>query len=123
MSTLPLREALEAALPERPFHVELWDGTALPSADGGPTFTLRSPEALGHLLRAPGQLGVGRAYVTGALEVDDVERALALLDTWSPPPIDMPNDPFGAPLLVLADQSLRKEPTIPLICAWLTPRP
>ena len=88
MSTAPLREALEEALPDRPFRIDLWDGTSLPSADGGPTFRLRSPQALGHVLRSPGQLGVGRAYVSGALDVDDVEGALQLLDTWSPPPID-----------------------------------
>ena len=88
-ATAALREALEEALPERPFRIELWDGTALPSADGGPTFTLRSPEALGQVLRAPGELGVGRAYVTGALEIDSVDAVLELLDGWSPPPIDL----------------------------------
>ena len=88
-ATSALREALEAALPERPFRIELWDGTTLPSADGGPTFTVRSPAALGHVLRAPGQLGVGRAYVTGALDIDSVDAALELLDGWSPPPIEV----------------------------------
>jgi cyclopropane-fatty-acyl-phospholipid synthase len=89
-ATAPLRTALAAALPERPFTVELWDGTALPPTNGaGPTFRLVSPRALGHVLRAPGQLGVGRAYVTGALEVDDIDAALALLDRWRAPPIDM----------------------------------
>jgi cyclopropane-fatty-acyl-phospholipid synthase len=45
--TLRLREALARALPERPFRVELWDGSALQptNGDGGPTFTLRSPRA------------------------------------------------------------------------------
>jgi cyclopropane-fatty-acyl-phospholipid synthase len=86
--TKPLRDALEAALPERPFRIELWDGSALPSSGGGPTFTLRSPQALGHVLRAPGQLGVGRAYVSGALDVDSVDAALELLDGWKAPPID-----------------------------------
>ena len=66
-----------------------WDGTALPATNGsGPRFTLRSPAALAHVLRAPGQLGMGRAYVAGELEVDDVEEALTLLDTWSPPTLD-----------------------------------
>jgi cyclopropane-fatty-acyl-phospholipid synthase len=87
--TDPLRKALDAALPERPFRLELWDGSALPSAGGdGPTFSLRSPAALGHLLRSPGQLGVGRAYVTGALDVDSIDGVLELLDDWSPRPID-----------------------------------
>ena len=89
MSTAPLREALAEALPERPFRVELWDGSELPSTSGdGPVFSVRSPVALGHMLRAPGQLGLGRAYVAGALDVDDVDKVLALLDGYSPPPVD-----------------------------------
>ena len=89
--TAPLREALAEALPDRPFRVELWDGTSLPSTDGdgGPVFTVRSPKALAHALRAPGQLGIGRAYVAGEIEVDDVDKALDLLDGWRPPPIDL----------------------------------
>ena len=34
--TAPLREALEEALPERPFRIELWDGTELPSVERRP---------------------------------------------------------------------------------------
>jgi cyclopropane-fatty-acyl-phospholipid synthase len=84
-----LRGALEEALPERPFRVELWDGSALPATNGaGPTFRLHSPLALGHVLRARGQLGVGRAYVSGEIDVDDIEGALELLDTWHAPPLD-----------------------------------
>jgi cyclopropane-fatty-acyl-phospholipid synthase len=89
VSTAPLREALGEALPDRPFTVALWDGSALPSTSGdGPVFSVRSPLALAHMLRAPGQLGLGRAYVAGALEVDDVDKVLALLDGYSPPPVD-----------------------------------
>ena len=68
----------------------LWDGTALEptNGDGGPTFSLRSPAAFGHVLRSPGQLGLGRAYVAGEIDVDDMDAALELLATWSPPPID-----------------------------------
>jgi cyclopropane-fatty-acyl-phospholipid synthase len=89
--TTPLRAQLGAALPERPFTVRFWDGTDLPAttANGsGPTFTVRSPRALGHALRAPGQLGLGRAYVAGELEVDDIDKVIELLATWSPPPVD-----------------------------------
>jgi cyclopropane-fatty-acyl-phospholipid synthase len=88
--TSTLREALETALPERPFRLELWDGTALESTNGhgGPTFRLTSPEALGHVLRSPGQLGLGRAYVSGGIDVDDIDQALAMIARWSPPPID-----------------------------------
>src|SRR5207302_288962 len=54
----------------------------------GPVFNVTSPRALAHALRAPGQLGLGRAYVSGLLEVDDLDAAIAVLDTWKPPPID-----------------------------------
>ncbi len=76
-------------MPERPFGVEFWDGTRLGSTDGaGPTFFVRSPAAVAHALRMPGQLGLGRAYVSGTLEVDDLDALIALLQTWKPPPID-----------------------------------
>ncbi len=85
-----LTDELRRALPDRPFRVRFWDGTELEPSDGvAPvTFTVRSPQALGHLLRAPGQLGVGRAYATGLLAPDDLDGALEVLDTWTPPPLD-----------------------------------
>jgi cyclopropane-fatty-acyl-phospholipid synthase len=87
--TAPLRDELERTLPERPFSVELWDGTRLPSTNGdGPTFRVRSPAALAHALRAPGQLGLGRAYVSGEIDVDDLDAVLELLGGWQPPHLD-----------------------------------
>ncbi|MDE3070213.1 MAG: class I SAM-dependent methyltransferase, partial [Acidobacteriota bacterium] len=50
--------------------------------------SLRSPAAVAHALRAPGQLGVGRAYVSGELEVDDADRLMELLGTFSAPALD-----------------------------------
>lgn len=88
-NTAPLRREIEARLPERPFTVEFWDGTELASTTGeGPTFSVRSPRAAAHVLRAPGQLGLGRAYVSGELEVDDIDAVIALLDSWQPPSLD-----------------------------------
>jgi cyclopropane-fatty-acyl-phospholipid synthase len=86
--TAPLRAALAQALPERPFSVAFWDGTEVEGTAPGPRFTVRSPGALAHALRAPGQLGIGRAYVSGLLEVDDIDKAIHLLQTWKPPAID-----------------------------------
>jgi cyclopropane-fatty-acyl-phospholipid synthase len=84
-----LRHEIEARIPERPFTVEFWDGTRLPSTSGnGPTFSVRSPRAAAHVLRAPGQLGLGRAYVSGEIEVDDIDAVIALLDGWQPPALD-----------------------------------
>jgi cyclopropane-fatty-acyl-phospholipid synthase len=89
-ATLPLRDMLGQVLPERPFRVELWDGTILAPTNGGggPTFRVRSARALGHVLRAPGQLGLSRAYVSGEIEVDDMDAVLELLDGYRVPPLD-----------------------------------
>jgi cyclopropane-fatty-acyl-phospholipid synthase len=89
-TSAPLRAELERAFPDRPFNVEFWDGSSLPASNGEAqvTFGLRSRKAVAHLLRAPGQLGIGRAYVSGALEVDDLDAAFHVVDTWQPPPIE-----------------------------------
>jgi len=88
-NTATLRREIEARIPQRPFAVEFWDGTRLPSTSGGgPTFSVRSPAAAAHVLRAPGQLGLGRAYVSGEIEVDDIDAVIALLDSWQPPALE-----------------------------------
>ncbi|HEY6636474.1 MAG TPA: hypothetical protein VIZ61_02220, partial [Solirubrobacterales bacterium] len=90
MSTEPLVSEIERAFPERPFSIELWDGSRIPSTSangGGPTFTARSKEALAHAVAAPGQLGLGRAYVAGEIEVDDMDAVIGLLNDWEPPPV------------------------------------
>jgi cyclopropane-fatty-acyl-phospholipid synthase len=95
--TEPLRRELAAALPKRAFTVRFWDGSVLPSTSGngssngdsaGPTFTVRSPRAIAHVVRAPGELGLGRAYVAGDLEVDDLDSVIGLIDDFEEPEID-----------------------------------
>src|SRR3954470_16794865 len=88
-STEPLRRELAASLPDRPFTITFWDGTQLPATNGGgPALHVRSPAALAHALRAPGQLGLGRAYVSGEVEADDLDEAMAAVLNFKPPPID-----------------------------------
>jgi cyclopropane-fatty-acyl-phospholipid synthase len=84
--TAALRRELQQALPERPFAVRFWDGTAIEATvEPAPTFTVHSPRALAHVLRAPGELGIGRAYAEGLLEADDIDAALLLIDTFEAP--------------------------------------
>jgi cyclopropane-fatty-acyl-phospholipid synthase len=84
--TAALRRELEHALPERPFTVSFWDGTTVAATTPeAPTFFLRSPKALAHVLRAPGELGLGRAYAQGLIETDDIDAALLLVDNYEPP--------------------------------------
>jgi cyclopropane-fatty-acyl-phospholipid synthase len=87
--TKPLRQEVERAFPDRPFTIRFWDGTEVPTTNGGgPTFTIRSPKAVMHALRAPGQLGIGRAYVAGEVLIDDIDAAMDLLQEWKPAPVD-----------------------------------
>jgi cyclopropane-fatty-acyl-phospholipid synthase len=84
--TGPLVHELAAALPRRPFAVRFWDRSGLDATESGaPTFTITSPLALAHVLRAPGELGLGRAYVAGLIEVDDLDGALSVIDTFEAP--------------------------------------
>ena len=81
-----MRREIEAALPRRPFAIEFWDGTTVRATEpDAPTFRLLSPEALAHVIRAPGELGLGRAYVLGLIETDSIEKALAVVDSFAPP--------------------------------------
>lgn len=84
-SSAPLRGAIEAIFPDRPFALRFWDGGRVEATRDGPTLVFRSPDALGHILRAPGELGLGRAYVTGEIEVDDLDSIIALLGRWQGP--------------------------------------
>ena len=84
--TAPLRREIQAALPRRPFALRFWDGTIVPATQpDAPTFEFHSPTALAHVLRAPGELGLGRAYAAGLLTVDDLDASLRLIDTFRAP--------------------------------------
>ena len=37
------------------------------------------------MLRAPGELGLGRAYVLGLIDTDDIDKALRIVDTFEAP--------------------------------------
>jgi cyclopropane-fatty-acyl-phospholipid synthase len=86
--TAALCREIERALPDRPFAIEFWDGGRVPPTNGaGPTLRFNSPRAISHVLRAPGQLGLGRAYVYGDIETDDLDGVIALIGRWKPPPL------------------------------------
>ncbi len=55
-----------------PVTLRFWDGSILSSPrKGAPVVEVRDPSAIAHLLHAPNQIGLSRAWVTGALAVDD----------------------------------------------------
>lgn len=78
-----------------PLRVELWDGSTIePSTSdsvsrsvgdgdhGVPTLIVRSPDALRRIVWAPGELGLGRAYVAGDIDIPadgDIVETLEIL--------------------------------------------
>jgi cyclopropane-fatty-acyl-phospholipid synthase len=86
----PLGRELQRVFPSRPFNVRFWDGgTVAATVEEAPTFFVRRPVALAHFLSAPGTLGLGRAYVDGSLAVDDLDRALLVVDEFDPPELSV----------------------------------
>lgn len=69
-----VREALAGVaarqLERLPFPVRFWDDSVLGGESERPVLVLRRPRALAYLLRAPNQVGLARAWVTGALDVE-----------------------------------------------------
>src|SRR5919197_1112806 len=84
----PIMERLDRLVPgARDFALRFWDGSEVPPAtgDGAPrlTFVLRSPRALAYIARRPDQVGFGRAWVSGELDLEgDLEEALALRERF-----------------------------------------
>ena len=68
-------------VPALSVRVRAWDGSTAGPPDA-PTIAVRSPQALRRLLWAPGELGLGRAYVAGEIELeDDVFETFAALSS------------------------------------------
>ena len=66
--------------PDLPIAVRAYDGSRLGPADPPATLVIRSPNVFRRLLTAPGELGLGRANVSGELDVEgDLYAALAAL--------------------------------------------
>lgn len=74
----PVVEALLG--PRLPVRFEMWDGSAIGPAEPVSTLRFRSPMALRRVLWSPNELGLGRAYVAGDLELDgDVFATVVVL--------------------------------------------
>ena len=98
--------------------MRFWDGSTLKATvPDAPTFLVRAPSALAHFLRAPGTLGLGRAYVDGSLAVDDLDGAFVVVDTWDPPDLGG-SDRLRLGLAILAAAApggIPRRPTLELI--------
>jgi cyclopropane-fatty-acyl-phospholipid synthase len=67
--------------PDLPIAIEAYDGSRLGPPDPPATLHIRSQTALRRIVQAPGELGFGRAYVAGDLDLEgDIFAVLALRD-------------------------------------------
>jgi cyclopropane-fatty-acyl-phospholipid synthase len=68
-----------------PIAVRLWDGSTIGPESAEATVVMRSPDALRRILYRPNDLGIGRAYVAGELDVEgDTYAALDSLNKAGP---------------------------------------
>src|SRR5688500_8623591 len=61
----------------RPVGLRFWDGSELPGPLDAPTIVVKSPRAIARVIHERSELGFGRAWVAGELDVDgDVAEVL-----------------------------------------------
>jgi cyclopropane-fatty-acyl-phospholipid synthase len=90
MTTIKIAEAFDQLLKEPlPLRITAYDGSASGPEDAPYTFDVRNERGLSYLMTAPGDLGLGRAYVTGDLVVTGIH----------------PGDPYDA--LVMLQKGLK----------------
>ncbi len=66
-----MRPIVEASLGTHiPVRFEFWDGSTLTPAEFVATLRFKSPNAIRRLLWMPNELGLGRAYVSGDIDLD-----------------------------------------------------
>jgi cyclopropane-fatty-acyl-phospholipid synthase len=74
-----LEPLLRSLVPDVSVAIRFWDGSVTGSAPSAATILVKSPDALRRLLWAPGELGLGRAYVAGEIDVEgDLFDVLAM---------------------------------------------
>jgi cyclopropane-fatty-acyl-phospholipid synthase len=82
MQRKPIAEVVSQAIGRAPLGITAYDGSRAGPADAALTISLNSPTALTYLMTAPGSLGLARAFVSGALDIDgDLYDVLSAL--WS----------------------------------------
>jgi cyclopropane-fatty-acyl-phospholipid synthase len=100
--------------PDLPVALEAYDGSRMgpPSGSAPATIVVRSPNALRRMVTAPGELGFGRAYVAGDIDVEgDIFAVLALQSRL--PSVKLGPSTWLAALRALGGAGLRPLPPPP----------
>ena len=69
--------------PDVPVEIRAYDGSAFGPSDSSAAILIRSPDALRRIATAPNELGFGRAYVAGDIEIEgDLFAVLQMVDRF-----------------------------------------
>jgi cyclopropane-fatty-acyl-phospholipid synthase len=66
---MKVADALSAVLPEQT-RVEAYDGSAAGPSDASIVIKVQTPQAISHMVSAPGELGMARAYISGDMDIE-----------------------------------------------------
>ncbi|HEX9681895.1 MAG TPA: cyclopropane-fatty-acyl-phospholipid synthase family protein [Acidimicrobiales bacterium] len=86
-----LEPLVKAWLPrDLPVGITFWDGSRLGPAEGDATIVVKSPTALRRIIWSPNELGLGRAFVSGDIDLEgdvfaalEIRKAVAAPDAMS----------------------------------------
>jgi cyclopropane-fatty-acyl-phospholipid synthase len=95
---------IEAMIGNVPVELKFWDGTSIGPPDGPGTIVVKSPDALRRIIWAPGELGVGRAFVAGDLDVEG--DVFALISTLRPAGVELRRELSAVPAALRAAREL-----------------
>jgi cyclopropane-fatty-acyl-phospholipid synthase len=115
-----LERVADGRLQALPLTLRFWDGSTLVAQDAGasgPIVLLNGPQALRYLVHEPNQVGLARAWVTGAVDVEgdleEVLRARSRISGISISPADRLRLAWAS--LRTAGPSLLRRPPVPRI--------
>ncbi|MCW2669927.1 MAG: Cyclopropane-fatty-acyl-phospholipid synthase [Frankiales bacterium] len=66
---MKVADALAAVLPKQT-RVEAYDGSAAGPSEADIVIKVQTPQAISHMVSAPGELGMARAYIAGDMDVE-----------------------------------------------------
>jgi cyclopropane-fatty-acyl-phospholipid synthase len=80
----PLAERIDAKIAgARPLGLRFWDGSELPGPPGAPVLVVHTPRAIARVIHERSELGFGRAWVAGELDIDgDLGETLKAADRF-----------------------------------------
>ena len=73
MTRMPVAQALAQVL-DAPLLIRAYDGSVAGPPDAPVTVHIRSSRALSHMVAAPGELGMARAFVSGEIDIEGADH-------------------------------------------------